>query len=103
MIPKMKARYDLPLPPFRALSHNFHPHLPQKVEPIYVVEYTDRDREDMDGEELQYAMDFYYESKRQKQKARYVTVESDEDESYQPSPQVSYFSFTPQIKRLDMS
>ncbi len=97
MIPKMKTRFDPPLPPYPASSHNYHPHRPEKVEPIYVVEYTDRDREDMDGEELQYAIDFYYECKRQKKKARAVDVESDEDETYQPSPQVSSFPLTPII------
>jgi hypothetical protein len=48
----------------------------------------------MDGEELQYAMDFYTESKAKKQKARFVSVESDEDESYQPSPPVPFLPFT---------
>ena len=36
-------------------------------------------------EELEYAMDFYDEQKKQKTKA---CVESDEDESYLPSPEV---------------
>jgi hypothetical protein len=87
----MKARYNLFLHHCPPQSQNFHPHLPHKVEPIYVVEYSDRDREDMDGEELQYAMDFYTERlKAIKQKARFVRVESDEDESYRPSPPVSF-------------
>ncbi len=36
-------------------------------------------------EELEYAMDLYDEQKKDKTKAR---VESDEDESYCPSPEV---------------
>jgi hypothetical protein len=39
----------------------------------------------MDKEELEYAMDFYIEQKQEKTKA---CVESDEDESYRPSPEV---------------
>ena len=60
---------------------------------MYVVEYNDRDREDMDQEELQYAIDFYDKSITARKKTR--AVDSDEDESYQPSPQVSFFPLTP--------
>jgi hypothetical protein len=73
------------------------------VEPIYVVEYSDRDREDMDGEELQYAIDYYCECKRPKKKAREVDEDSDEDESYQPSPQVTPITFTPKQYPHDFS
>ncbi len=65
------------------------------MEPIYVVEYSDRDREDMDGEELQYAIDYYYECKKPKKNAREVDEDSDEDESYQPSLQVTTIPFIP--------
>jgi hypothetical protein len=45
----------------------------------------------MDKEELEYAMDLYNEQKKDKTKA---CVESDEDESYRPSPEVELsFSF----------
>ncbi len=67
------------------------------MEPIYVVDYSDHDREDMNGEELQYVIDFYNESIRAKSKARAVVVDSDEDESYQPSPQVSTLPLTLKI------
>jgi hypothetical protein len=46
----------------------------------------------MDKEELEYAMDLYIEQQKDKTKA---CVESDEDESYRPSPEVelSFMSF----------
>ncbi len=37
---------------------------------MYVVEYSDRDREDMDEEQLQYAMDFYHISVKNQKKTR---------------------------------
>ncbi len=49
---------------------------------MYVVEYSDRDREDMDEEELQYAIEFYDKSSTAKTKKLAVGVDSDEDESY---------------------
>ncbi len=91
----MQIRFDIPLPPNPVPTHNYHPHHYQKCEPIYVVEYTDGNREDMDGEELQYAIDLYNECNGTKEKASVANSESDEDESYQPSPEVSSFPLTP--------
>ncbi len=88
-------RFDIPLPPYPVPTLNYHPHHSQKVEPIYVVEYTDGDREDMDGAELEYAIAYYYECNGPKAKGSVVDSESDEDESYQPSPQVSSYPITP--------
>ena len=42
---------------------------------------SDGDREDMDRDQLQYAMDFYIKQRDDKRKMRYVQSESDEDES----------------------
>jgi hypothetical protein len=46
----------------------------------------------MDKEELEYAMELFIEQQKDKTKA---SVESDEDESYRPSPEVelSFMSF----------
>jgi hypothetical protein len=51
------------------------------------VQYSDGDREDMDQEELQYAMDFYIKQRDDKRKMRHVQSESGEDENYRPSPE----------------
>ncbi len=92
---KIQIRFDRPLPPYPVPTLNYHPHHSQKVEPIYVVEYTNGDREDMNGEELAYAIAYYYECNEPKEKATVVPSESDEDESYQPSPEVSSFPLAP--------
>jgi hypothetical protein len=49
----------------------------------------------MDGAELEYAIDYYIECNGPKAKASVVDSESDEDESYQPSPEVSSCPLTP--------
>ncbi len=101
MMTKMQTRFDIHLPPYPVPTLNYHPNHSQKVESIYVVEYTDGDREDMDGEELAYAIAFYNKCKRPKAKVSVVDSESDEDESYQPSPKVSSYPVTPKRQRLD--
>jgi hypothetical protein len=53
------------------------------------VQYCDGDREDMDREELQYAMDFYIQQQYNSKKAHHVQSDADEDESYRPSPKVT--------------
>ncbi len=53
------------------------------------MQYSDGDREDMDREELQYAMDFYIQQQYNNKKGRHVQSDSDEDESYRPSPKVT--------------
>jgi hypothetical protein len=46
------------------------------------VQYSDGDREDMDREELQYAMDFYIQQQYNNKKAHPVVQSgSDDDES----------------------
>jgi hypothetical protein len=57
----------------------------------FSCEYSDKDREDMDREEFEYAMELYIEQTLEKTKSKTrtkVDSGSDEDESYRPSPEV---------------
>ena len=71
------------------------------MEPIFLVQYSDNDREDMDREELEYAMELYIEQTGAKQKSKSKTKVdsgSDKDESYRPSPE-SYTSLFRFLKK----
>jgi hypothetical protein len=62
-----------------------------KIEDIFVVEYTDGDREDMNKEELAYANEFYIQVSGidDDTPEGSLHTESGESESYKPSPPVS--------------
>ena len=62
-----------------------------KNEDIFVVEYTDGDREDMNKEELVYANEFYNQVSGidDESPEGSLHTESGESESYKPSPPVS--------------
>ncbi len=57
-----------------------------KVEPIYVVEYTDGDREDMDADEMQYAHELHLRRLCVDVGNESAASGSNEEESYRPSP-----------------
>jgi hypothetical protein len=57
-----------------------------KVEPIYVVEYTDGDREDMDADEMQYAHELHLRRLGVDVGNESEASGSNEEESYRPSP-----------------
>ncbi len=62
-----------------------------KVEPVYVVQYTDGDREDMDHEELEYAHDFHLARLGiDVENESEVGSDSNEEESYRPSLKVDH-------------
>jgi hypothetical protein len=70
-----------------------------KIEAIFVVEYTDGDREDMDSDELKYACELYVECSGANDYTPEGSLnsESGEEESYVPSPKVcvsTYFYHT---------
>jgi hypothetical protein len=56
----------------------------EKVEPIYVVEYTDGDREDFDAEQLRYGRELFHTVVLANDEGSNVTSGSDEEESYRP-------------------
>ncbi len=58
----------------------------EKVEPIYVVLYTDGDREDMDAEEMQYARELHLRCLGIDVGNESEASGSDEEECYRPSP-----------------
>jgi hypothetical protein len=60
-----------------------------KVEPIYVVQYTDGDREDMDPEEMQYAHELHPQRLGVDVGNESEASGSNDEESYRPSPKVS--------------
>jgi hypothetical protein len=60
----------------------------EKVEPVYVVEYMDGDREDMGADELQYAHEFYLERLGVDVGNESDASGSNDEESYRPSPKV---------------
>ncbi len=66
-----------------------------KNEDIFVVEYTDGDREDMNKEEVSYANDFYVQVSGidDDTPEGSLHTESGEEESYRPSPPVRCFFF----------
>ncbi len=57
-----------------------------KVEPIYVVQYTDGDREDMDPDEMQYAHELHLRRLGVDVDNESEASGSNEEESYRPSP-----------------
>jgi hypothetical protein len=57
-----------------------------KVEPIYVVEYTDGDREDMDPDEMQYAHELHLRRLGVDVGNESEASGSNEEESYRSSP-----------------
>jgi hypothetical protein len=63
-----------------------------KVEPIYVVEYTDGDKEDFDAEQLRYDQDLFYKVVLANDEGCNISSGSDEEESYRP-PKVGQSSF----------
>ncbi len=64
-----------------------------KVEPIYVVEYTDdEDREDFDAEQLRYDQELFHTVVLANEEGSNVSSGSDEEESYRP-PKVGQTSF----------
>ena len=68
-----------------------------KIEDIYVVEYTDGDREDMNKDELVYANEFYVQVSGLEDETPEGSLhtESGEEESYAPSPPVYLFTSFP--------
>ena len=68
-----------------------------KIEDIYVVEYTDGDREDMNKDELVYANEFYVQVSGLEDETPEGSLhtESGEEESYVPSPPVCLFTSYP--------
>ena len=56
----------------------------EKVEPIYVIEYTDGDREDFDQEQLRYGRELFDKVVHANDEGSNVTSGSDEEESYRP-------------------
>jgi hypothetical protein len=67
----------------------------EKVEPVYVVQYTDGDREDMDHDELQYAYEFHLACLGVDVDNESCSGGSNDEESYQPSPKVCPFYLPP--------
>ncbi len=58
----------------------------EKVEPIYVVEYTDGDREDFDAEQLKYGRQLHDTVVlAEEEGSNFTNSGSDEEESYRPS------------------
>jgi hypothetical protein len=68
-----------------------------KIEDIYVVEYTDGDREDMSREELEYANEFFVQVSGLEDDTPEGSLhtESGEEECYVPSPPVCLFTTPP--------
>jgi hypothetical protein len=66
-----------------------------KSEAIFVVEYTDGDREDMDSDEVKYASELYVECSGAHDDTPEGSLhsESGEEESYVPSPKVSVSAY----------
>ncbi len=60
-----------------------------KVEPIYVVEYTDGDREDMDADEMKYAHAFHLQRLGVDVDNETDASGSNDEESYRPSLKVN--------------
>jgi hypothetical protein len=60
-----------------------------KVEPIYLVQYTDDDREDMDPDEMQYAHELHLQRLGVDLGNESDASGSNDEESYRPSPQFS--------------
>ncbi len=58
----------------------------EKVEPIYVVLYTDGDREDLDSAEMQYAHELHLRCLGVDVGNESEASGSDEEEYYRPSP-----------------
>ncbi len=52
-----------------------------KVEPIFVVEYTDGDREDFDAKQLRYGEELFHTVVRTNEESSNVSSSSDEEES----------------------
>ena len=69
----------------------------EKVEPVYVVEYTDGDREDMDHDELQYAHEFHLARLGIDVENESCSAGSNDEESYRPSPKVCPFHLPPPL------
>jgi hypothetical protein len=63
-----------------------------KVEPIYVVEYTDGEREDFDAEQLRYGQELFDTVVLANEEGSNVSSGSDEEERYRP-PKVGQTSF----------
>ena len=55
-----------------------------KVEPIYVVEYTDGDMKDFDAEQLRYGQELFHTVVLANEEGSNVSSGSDEEESYRP-------------------
>ncbi len=69
-----------------------------KVDPIYVVQYTDGDREDMDPDEMQYAHQLHLQRLGVDVGNESDASDSNDEESYRPSLQVSpYHQLPPPI------
>ncbi len=65
-----------------------------KVEPVYVVQYTDGDREDMDGAEVQFAHELHLQLLGIDVEAASDSCGSNDEDSYRPSPKVNFvFAF----------
>ncbi len=74
----------------------------EKVEPIYVVLYTDGDREDMDADEMQYAHELHLRCLGVDMGNESKVSGSDEEEFYRPSsPKVSLIQLQAYIIALD--
>ena len=63
-----------------------------KVEPIFVVEYTDGGWEDFDAEQLRYGEEIFHTVVLANEEDSNVSSGSDEEESYRP-PKVGQTSF----------
>ncbi len=74
----------------------------EKVEPIYVVEYTDGDREDFDAEQLRYGQELFHTVVLANEEGSNVTSGSDEEENYRPPKvdQTSFYTFKYSFERL---
>jgi hypothetical protein len=59
-----------------------------KVEPVYVVQYTDGDREDMDGAEVHFAHELHLQLLGIDVEAASDSCGSNDEDSYRPSPKV---------------
>ena len=62
-----------------------------KREPIYVVEYTDGNREDMDSEEMKYAREFHLQRLGIDVGNETDASGSEDEDTYRPSPKVLIF------------
>ncbi len=55
-----------------------------KVEPIFVMEYTDGDKEDFDAEQLRYGQELFHTVVLANEEGPNVSSGTDEEESYRP-------------------